>query len=154
MKTIDDVRPFINIQPARCVVLLLLTMVLATGCGPKRPDMIPVSGKITFGGAAPPGEGAIYFAPLEVAGGGARRPGRAMFDESGNYQVTSFEDADGLVPGTYRVRVECWKSVPTMDKPGESYVPADFAPGELNISADSSSVTHNIDVPAANGAQK
>jgi hypothetical protein len=128
--------------------LATLGALLVAGCGPDRPDMVPVSGKVTFGGAAPPGEGAIYFAPIEVAEGAARRPGRAMFDTSGRYEVTSFEDADGLVPGTYRVRLECWKTAPTMDKPGESYLPDDFSPANLVVSPDAGSITHDIDAPA------
>jgi len=31
---------------------------------------------------------------------------RALFDLDGKFQAMSFEDGDGLVPGTYRVRVE------------------------------------------------
>jgi hypothetical protein len=109
--------------------------------------MVPVSGTVTVGGAAPPTGGAIYFAPLTVAEGLPRRPGRAEFDASGNYEVTSFEDSDGLVPGTYRVRVECWKVAPTMDKPGESYLTEDAVLPELVVAADAGSISHDIDVP-------
>lgn len=122
---------------------------LAIGCGPDRPHMVPVHGTITFDGQPPPTDGAIYFAPLEVADGGARRPGRAMFDTSGRYRATSFETADGLVPGTYRVRVECWKTLPAMGRGGESYVPEGFELPDLTIPADARQIEHDVDIPAA-----
>jgi hypothetical protein len=126
---------------------LLVVALALTGCGPDRPDMVPVSGTVTVGGAPPPTEGAIYFAPITVAEGLPRRPGRAEFDKSGKYQATSFESGDGLVPGTYRVRVECWKIAPTMEKPGESYLTPDAVLPDLTVAADAGSISHDIDVP-------
>lgn len=70
-----------------------------------------------------------------------------MFDTSGRYEATSFEDGDGLVPGEYQVRVECWKTAPTMDKAGESYIPADYSPPNLTVSADANAISHDFDVP-------
>jgi hypothetical protein len=129
------------------ISLVTAMALVVAGCGPDRPEMVPVSGTVTVGGAPPPAEGAIYFAPITVAEGLPRRPGRAEFDKSGNYQATSFEDGDGLVPGTYRVRVECWKVAPTMDKPGESYLTRDAVLPDLTVAADSGSISHDIDVP-------
>ncbi len=134
-------------------MIAAMTALLVAGCGPKRPETIPVSGRVTFGGAAPPAPGAIYFATLEPAEGFARRPGSAEFDASGNYEVKSFEGTKGLVPGTYRARVECWKVAPEMGvSPGVSHVPANFSPPELTVSIDAGSIDYDIDVPAAPAA--
>ncbi|MCA9266944.1 MAG: hypothetical protein KDA41_00660, partial [Planctomycetales bacterium] len=91
----------------------------------------------------------IYFAPVDAAEGESRRPGRALFDASGAYRVTSFDEGDGLVQGTYRVRIECWKTLPTMETPrGESHVPADFSIADLIVEPGRSG-PFDVDVPAA-----
>jgi len=133
------------------VLIGLATAVVLTGCGPDRPETIRVQGTVTFDGKAAPAEGMVYFAPVEAAEGLPRRPGQGPFDTSGEYDVTSFGEGDGLVPGSYRVRVECWKVPPSMESPGaaESYVAADYEPETIEISADSGSQTIDLDVPLA-----
>ncbi len=132
-----------------CFALLSSLLIFVAGCcGPSRPTTIPVSGTITFAGGPPPAEGAIYFAPITVADGFERRPGRARFDTSGKFNASSFADGDGLVPGTYRVRLESWKVPPTMGTPGESYIPTDFSPPNVEVTASGGRVTYDLDVPA------
>ena len=135
----------------RGLVLLpfLFSLLFFVSCGPSRPDTIPVTGKITFGGNPPPAEGAIYFGAIEAAEGYDKRPGRARFDTSGKFSATSFEDGDGLVPGSYSVRIECWKSPPTMDAPGNSHVPANFTAPNLEVPVDGGRQEYNLDVPVA-----
>lgn len=36
--------------------MMALTCLIFTGCGPDRPEMVPVSGTVTFGGAVPPAD--------------------------------------------------------------------------------------------------
>ena len=127
---------------------LLVLLLLPACCGPGRPTTIPVTGTVTFGGKAPPAEGAIYFAPLEPAPGYDKRPGRARFGTDGLFAATSFEDGDGLLPGTYRVSIECWKSPPLMGAAGNSHVPPDFTPPELAVPA-SGRMVYDVNVPAA-----
>lgn len=111
-----------------------------------RPKTIPVAGKITFDGQPPQFPGGIFFAPVEVEQGYPRRGGRALFDIDGEFQATSFEDGDGLVPGTYRVRVESWKEPPSMGKPGVSYVPKGFEAEDLVVSSGEKKIEYNLDL--------
>jgi hypothetical protein len=91
----------------------------------------------------------VYFAPVEVAEGFPRRPGRGRFDRDGEFIITSFSESDGLVPGTYRVRVECWKNVPTMGSLGESYVAADYQLTTVEVAAGAGTLEVSLDVPLA-----
>lgn len=132
------------------LVTCLSALVFLSGCcGPSRPTTIPISGTITFNGSPPPAEGAIYFAPITAAEGFDKRPGRARFDTSGKFSVTSFEDGDGLIPGTYSVQIECWKTAATMEAPfSESHVPEGFNAPTLEVPTSGGSQTYNVDVPA------
>jgi hypothetical protein len=97
------------------------------GCGPARPQTVPVSGKVTFDGGRVPGPGRLYFTVAEPAEGFPSRPGIAAFSENGQFNVTTFVDGDGLMPGRYRIGIECWKVPPTMEgPPAESYLPVKY----------------------------
>jgi hypothetical protein len=122
------------------------TLACFSGCGSDRPDTVKVTGKVTFNGQPPPSEGAINFAMQTAAEGYPLRSGRADFNTTGSYSATSFDKGDGLIPGSYVVRVECWKEAPTMDgKPGISHVPKGFEK-ELEVKPDSGSISFDIDV--------
>ncbi|MFW6171811.1 MAG: hypothetical protein ACODAD_15090 [Planctomycetota bacterium] len=110
------------------VVQAALFVALLAGCSGNDLEVVPVRGQITYGGGAWPESGWIFFTPVEPAAGLPDRPGHAHFDTSGHFQVTSFQENDGLVPGQYRAAVECWHEVPTMEDPmaGVSYVPKPF----------------------------
>lgn len=131
-----------------------LIVLAVCGCAKSdRPQTVPVRGKVTFGGGPCPESGNIRFAPLEVAEGFPRRTGRADFDTNGEYRVTSYQKNDGLVPGKYRVLLECWKVPPADGKEGVSYVAPSFQPSELVIESQSDPVTLDLDVPTANGVK-
>ncbi len=127
-----------------------LGLSLLAGCDRSLPDMIPVRGTVTFNGGPPPAEGVVVFAPITAAEGFNKRPGTGNFDTSGKYSATSFEGANGLVPGTYTVRVMCYRVAPTMEDPtGVSYVPVGFS---KNLVVDDSLKGFDIDVPLAEAA--
>lgn len=125
-------------------------MLVAFFCGCKnssRPTTIPVSGTVTFDGEPPKYVGALYFAPLEIAEGYPKRGGRAIFELDGKFAATSFEDGDGLVPGTYKVRIECWSKPPGMGgSAGVSALPKKFEAPNVVVSEDERSVTYDLDV--------
>lgn len=133
---------------------VLLALTLLSGCGPSRPLLVPVSGKVTFAGGAWPKKGTIYFTVKKKADGYPERPGHADFGPDGTYSVTSYDTpGDGLHPGSYAVRIECWEVEPNMEgKPTKSYVPnkyqnattSDFT---LEVLPTDSSKTANFDVP-------
>ena len=127
---------------------IALSIILFCGCrNANRPKTVPVKGSITFGGQPPAYPGALFFAPLQVADGYPRRGGRAHFDTDGQFVVTSFDEGDGLVPGTYRVRIESWRKPPTMEAPGISYVPRDFNAADLVVAANERVVRYDVEVP-------
>lgn len=105
---------------------------LAPGCD-SGIRTVPVKGKITYGGGDWPREGMLFFAPVEPAPGTPRRGGMADFDHQGNFVVATFGERDGLVPGDYRVNVQCWEVPPGMNgQPAKSYVPKQYQHGATN----------------------
>lgn len=116
----------------RAVDCLLLTGVCAAlllgGCGGSGgPELVPVQGKITFGGGAWPKEGTLLFSPVEAAPGLPKRPGTAHFGVNGKFRAGSFKEADGLIPGHYKISAVCWEVAPVLDgPPAKSYVPAKY----------------------------
>ncbi|MCC7475817.1 MAG: hypothetical protein IT425_10500 [Pirellulales bacterium] len=131
---------------------LLLLPLIATcfGCG-KSSDTVPASGSVTFAGGPPPAEGTIIFTPVSVAEGFPKRPGRAHFDTSGHFTVTTYQSNDGLLPGTYRPSIECWMGKPDSNDPSSfdrlNHVPKGFQAQEITVSRDSGSVNVSIDIP-------
>jgi hypothetical protein len=87
--------------------------------------MVPVEGTITFGGGPWPAAGVVYFTVESTAQGASAHPSTATFDTNGKLTVRTFKKGDGLMPGTYKLGVECWKVPPIMGSqtPPESYVP-------------------------------
>jgi hypothetical protein len=130
------------------VVGVLLT---TSGCGEKGLPLVPVSGKVTFAGSAPPAEGVITFTPIKVQEGLPHRPGSGGFDKQGDFQVTSFKQGDGLIPGTYHPSVTCWMGKPSSSDPGSferlNYVPKDFQAPPVVVDASKDKVEIAIDVP-------
>lgn len=119
---------------------------LLSGCGnADLPPTIPVMGTVTVNGQSCPGPGSLRFMPMSAAEGLPRRPGRAEFGLDGRFKVTSFRDGDGLVPGTYKVQLECWKTPPADGQPGVSYLSAAFQPPDLAVERDQVSVNFDID---------
>jgi hypothetical protein len=132
-----------------CVPTLVVCLLGVAGCGNyDRPKTVPVAGVVTFDGQSPQHPGGLFFAPLSVEEGYPKRGGRALFKTDGEFAVTSFEDGDGLIPGTYKVRIESWKQPPSMGKPGISYIPKGFEPGELVVSSKERSVKFDLEVSA------
>ncbi|MBR5711098.1 MAG: hypothetical protein IKX40_10100 [Thermoguttaceae bacterium] len=133
------------------LIALLTFAAVVSGCSDGKPKRTPVSGRVIFDGLEQPAEGVIYFAPVS---GELKRPGFAKFDSSGYYSVTSFgrEKQDGLLPGTYKVYVEAFKSVPTPENPNPpSYVPstyqsADKTPLELVVPPGGKKITQDFTI--------
>ena len=129
----------------------ILVLGLVAGCNDSGLPIVPVYGKVTFAGGSPPKGGSITFSPIQVAEGLPSRPGTASFDESGKFQVTSFQQNDGLVPGTYQASLDCWMQTPYADDPTTferfNHVPKTYQPPPITVSADADEVEVNFDVP-------
>jgi len=104
------------------ILLPTLCSLIIAGCGRAGPEIVPTRGKVTLDGGAWPKPGVIYFTPLKPAEGFPRRPGTGHFDTDGTFTVTTLDPGDGLIPGTYRIAVECWEVWPEEKPPGKSYV--------------------------------
>lgn len=102
-------------------------LTLVCGCGKSNSLTKQVRGQVTFVGAAPPIEGQITLAPIESAPNFPRRPASGDFDKAGAFRLTTFAKNDGIIPGKYRVNINCWREPPTLKtKHSANYVPPDF----------------------------
>ena len=91
----------------RWLVCLAGSFVLA-GCGGSdsdRPETVSATGTVTFHGQ--PVEGATVTFVAESAEG---RGAVATTDESGHFELTTFEPGDGAIVGNYQVKIS--KTVP------------------------------------------
>jgi hypothetical protein len=131
--------------------LAALTLLTAAGCNGSYEGLIPVSGKVTFDGGAPPAGGFLSFMPLDRVEGKPSRPGRATFLTDGAYEAMSFEEGDGLYPGRYGVLVRCDKTNIDYGNPNAvrngSYVADGYEAEPLVIEEGSDEVVFNLDVP-------
>jgi hypothetical protein len=109
-----------------CTLLAAFVLLSASGCQEAGVPLVPVEGKVTYGGGDWPQRGNLYFAVKEPATDMPRKPGTAVLNIDGTFKAKTFVDGDGLVPGTYSVNIECWKEPPSMGpqaSQGISYVP-------------------------------
>ena len=74
-----------------------LVAVLFAGCD-NRPERVPVSGTVTIDGQ-PVEHGQIMVVPTGM------RPAYGDLGPGGKFTLTTFEDDDGVVPGTHKVTV-------------------------------------------------
>lgn len=145
------------------LVAVILLGCVVSGCSRGSPGMVPVSGRVTFGGTNPPATVELYFAPAPVEDAAAsvpQRAGRAIASPNGTFQVSSLREGDGLLPGTYEVRLVCWRTPPNAnhegggpDSAGVSFLPVGFAAPSLTIEPGSRrAVRYDLDVVAATSA--
>jgi len=132
-------------------ILVTVIGVLASCSGGNGMPLVPVSGVVTFSGGPPPKEGRVIFSQLSGTGvkGLPNRPGRASFGTDGKFVAMTFHPDDGLLPGTYSVRVECVDGVPGDNVPWDaiSFVPSTYQPPELVVEEDKPLVEVSYDVP-------
>jgi hypothetical protein len=76
----------------------MLVSICTLGCGDGRPSRLPVSGKVLIDGA-PATRGSLAFYPKTGQG----RPSSAAIKSDGSFSVFTFEEHDGIPPGTYEV---------------------------------------------------
>ena len=70
-------------------------------------------------------------------------------DPDGSYEVNAFKNSEGLLPGTYNVKVSYFDLKPGADPNSETgYAESAFDAGELVVDLDAGEVEHDIEVPA------
>jgi len=94
----------------------LIVTAVAIGCGPSDDVQVyPVKGQITFNGKPMVGGGSIAFYPINGQAGKA--PG-GLIKEDGAYELTTYAEGDGSMPGDFRVvivQVTVQEGAPTAD---------------------------------------
>jgi len=132
---------------AACVVLC------AAGCDSGLPQTIPCEGKVTFDGGPCPKPGTLYFTPIEPAAGYPMRPAVGHFDIDGQFSATTFEPGDGLIPGRYKVGIDCWEvepntdGIPAVSLVSEKHRNPETSGFEISVSPDGDPQEFNLDVP-------
>ena len=114
----------------------VLLVAAPSGCGSR--GLVPVEGRVTFAGKAPPAGGYVFFVPLDAStgeGGEKPRSGTALFMEDGSFTVTTFQNGDGLRPGRYEARIQCERPGKAAGEGGVSAVPPDFKVPEIEVPA-------------------
>ena len=86
-------------QPKPVLGFLFLTSLVATGCRPNPPQVVPVSGVVTLDGKPLAGV-AITFVP--VAGGVF---GCGSTNEKGEFTLGTFAETDGALVGVHRISI-------------------------------------------------
>jgi hypothetical protein len=113
--------------------LLATLACCASGCHDTGVPLVKVTGRITFNNGDWPRPGVIYFAPLGMHDGIPQRPGSATFSTDGKFRAGTFTTSDGLIPGKYRINIECWEHPPSMAygaPVAKSCVPKEFQSGK------------------------
>lgn len=129
----------------------LLILLFLPACGGRGVEQVSVSGTVTFNGGPMPGPGTVFFTPVTTAGD-TKRPGTAEFNVDGKYTAGSFEPGDGLVPGSYTVKIHCWEVSPNSEEAVPvSYIPDHYTNAAtsgltLEVPAGSSAITKNFEL--------
>jgi hypothetical protein len=93
-----------------------LIFVAAAGCGASGDvEVYPVKGQVTFNGKPMVGGGSIAFYPVGAQEGKAAG---GFINEDGTYELTTYDDGDGSMPGEFRVivtQVTVKEGAPTAD---------------------------------------
>ena len=86
---------------------MALAALLTGGCGAGGPTTIPVRGEVVFNGA-PLKDGIVVYIPA----GGAARQATGRIQPDGTFVLTTFKDADGVVPGEYQIIIYSYAAGP------------------------------------------
>lgn len=83
----------------RALLLLVgLSLTSCAGCGPAKPPVAPVTGKVIYNGKPVP-FGQVFFHP------NAGTQGRGTIQADGTFTLTTYQDKDGAQIGTHKVRI-------------------------------------------------
>ena len=121
------------------LALSISALTLLAGClGSSAPKTINVQGKVTYQDQ-PVTLGYVSFVPVEPAEGYPSRPASGTINPDGTYQLSSFGENDGAVPGKYQVAIVSKTGGPTPeepDAPEEWAIPKKYGnPAESGLTA-------------------
>ena len=126
---------------------LSLLVVAAVCLGCERSPVVPVSGTVSFAERDIPEVCRLAFVPTNTAEGQAIRPNGATMEPDGKYRPTEYKGVEGLLPGTYSIRLSYFdlKKNGNPDREGD-WKEHTYDAGELVIEEGSRAVEHNIEV--------
>ena len=88
-------------KPICCALALMPLPAFLLGCG-SDPGAIPAGGSVKFADGTPLAGGQIQF---QLASDGAAPTARGTIGADGTFQLTTFEEDDGALPGKHRVMI-------------------------------------------------
>ena len=90
---------------------LLLSLLLAIGCGVAGDGMVAVTGVVhsADGSAIPMESGTILFIPVDGA-----RSANGSIEPDGSFTMMTQKPGDGVEPGDYKVILNIWKDYETL----------------------------------------
>src|SRR5687767_2466277 len=97
---------------------LILLVAGIVACGSGAPTTIKVTGVGDVDGR-PLTTGRITFLPQAVGAGESNRPATGTINEQGQYELSTFKQGDGALPGKYQVAVISNSSEPTVEEMAE-----------------------------------
>jgi hypothetical protein len=103
----------------RAVEIAVLVAVFVAGCGSSGTGTIPIRGEVLFNGApmlnVP--QGVVRYMPRRPDSG---RQASGRIRPDGSFVLTTFKNADGVVPGEYDVVISAYSSQPLSREQVES----------------------------------
>jgi hypothetical protein len=94
-----------------------------------------------------PAPGLLVFLPDGPKAEAPTRPGRAVFGTDGRFTAGAFTDDDGLLPGRYRVIVQCGEPIGDDDAPSVSHVPARYgSPATTDLTLDVPATSRGVEM--------
>jgi hypothetical protein len=140
-----------------CGPLVLGLLAALSGCGGEPFSFVPVTGKITYGdGSLIPGDRVVVrFVPEAAATSGKDVAGSAtgyLNPKDGTFSgVTTHKEADGVVPGRYKVVVLAVENGPRGQAPTQAVPPryrsAKDTPLKVEVTPSKHEFTLTIDKP-------
>ena len=97
------------LPPAVACLLAWLACLSIAGCGEGLPETVPVRGRVSWRNE-PLTEGTVVFHPHAIDEGRPGAPATGKLQADGSFVLTTFRNADGAVPGAYRVTVHSYES--------------------------------------------
>jgi hypothetical protein len=93
---------------------LLLTSGMCAGCGSSGPTTIPIRGEVYFNGAplkdVP--QGLVHYIPKSTEG----RQASGRLQPDGSFELTTFQKADGVMPGEYDIAVSAYSATAELSR--------------------------------------
>jgi hypothetical protein len=94
--------------------VVLASVLAAAGCGPSGPTTIPIRGEVIFQGKPLRDVpfGLVHYLPKTAEG----RQATGRLQPDGTFELTTFKNADGVVPGEYDVVVAAYSGQTEMTR--------------------------------------